>query len=154
MKTKRKNLWLTTMLATLLITTIMGGCKKDDYVDIVGVCPLVVSTIPENLAVNRPTSQVITATFNEQMNPASINQESFIVEGTTAVTGVVTYSGTTATFTPSSALTPNTTYTCRIKTSVKDLIGLTLQEDYVWSFVTGPPFMVTSTSPLNKITKP
>ncbi len=46
------------------------------------------------------------------MDPLTINSATFILmNGTTAVTGIVTYSGVTATFTPSVNLAYNTAYT-------------------------------------------
>jgi hypothetical protein len=145
---------LLTTLALVSVVLIVG-CKKDDYVPIVGVCPEVVSTNPANNAPDVPLNQIITATFNEEMNPVTITQASFTLQqGTTSVAGTVSYTGTTASFTPSSALTPNTTYTGTVTESVKDLMGNALQTDYVWTFVTGPPPppTVISTDPLNLAT--
>ena len=113
------------------------GCKTDDYEATVGVCPLVVSTIPIDKAVDVPLNQVISATFNEKMDPATINQASFIIQqGTTAITGTVAYNGLTATFTPTSPLLPNVLYSGTIKTLAKDLLGQSLMQDYKWSFTT------------------
>ena len=132
MKTKK-------LLTTLAIVTVVliAGCKKDEFVEIVGVCPLVVSTSPVNAATGVPLNQIITATFNEKMNPATITQASFTLQGATPVAGTVSYADSTASFTPSSALTPNTIYTGRVATSVKDLMGNALQSQYVWTFTTG-----------------
>ncbi|HSO88074.1 MAG TPA: Ig-like domain-containing protein, partial [Draconibacterium sp.] len=114
-----------------------SGCKKDDYEATIGVCPLVVSTIPLDKAIDVPLNQVISATFNEKMAPETINQESFIIQqGTTAITGTVAYSGLTATFIPSVPLLPNVLYSGTIKTLSKDLLGQSLMEDYKWSFTT------------------
>jgi hypothetical protein len=95
------------------------------------------------------------------MNPSTINSSSFIVTGASTIAGTLTYSGVTATFTPSVNLTPNTTYVVRITTAVKDLRGNALQEDYFFSFSTGatlqPLVLTTSPTPnetgvvLNKI---
>ena len=143
----------------ILITVVfMSGCKKDDYLAKVGVCPLVVSTIPVNGAVGVPLNQVISITFNEVMNPATFTSESFVLQGTaviagtkaaTVVTGVFTFSDKTVIFTPSSPLAANTTYTGTVKTAVKDLDGNALQVEFVWSFTTGIPPTVTVTDPAN-----
>jgi hypothetical protein len=37
------------------------------------------------------------ATFNEEMNPETINQSSFTLNGTSQIAGLITYSGKTAT---------------------------------------------------------
>src|SRR5207245_875863 len=58
-------------------------------------------------------------------------------QGTTPVSGTVSYSGVTATFTPAGNLAPLTTYTARISTGAKDLAGNPLTTDLVWSFTTG-----------------
>ena len=123
----------------ILIIALISGCAEDNFIETEGVCPVVSSTIPLNGALGVPLRQVISATFNEEMNPTTINSATFVVTEAngTAVAGAVTYSGTTATFTPSSFLKPNTTYVGRIKTGVKDVMGNALQTDYVWTFSTG-----------------
>jgi hypothetical protein len=67
------------MTLPLILVVLMSGCKKDDYKATVGVCPIVVSTIPVNGAVGVPLNQVISATFNEKMNAATITSSSFTV---------------------------------------------------------------------------
>ena len=57
---------LLTTLALILVVRIYG-CKKDEYLAKVGVCPLVVSTIPADKAVGIPFNQVVSTIFNEQM---------------------------------------------------------------------------------------
>ena len=145
---------LLTAIAILSIV-FLAGCKKDDFVGVVGVCPLVVSTNPINGATNVPLTKVITATFNEQMNPLTITGTSFTVqEGSNSVAGTVSYSGTTATFTPTSKLDPSTTFTGKITTSAKDLMGNAIQTDFVWTFSTGAIAYPTviNTDPLNLAT--
>ena len=147
---KTKNLLLT---FAILFIALISGCAEDDFIAPEGICPVVQSTTPVNGALAVPFRQLISATFNEEMDAATINQSTFIItkaDGST-ITGTVTYSGTTATFTPSSPLTPNTTYSARIKTGVKDVMGNALQADYVWTFSTGMLIvpMVSTTDPLN-----
>jgi uncharacterized repeat protein (TIGR02543 family) len=139
-----KKLKLLTILAIVSVI-FFAGCKKDDYKDTVGVCPLVVSTIPADKAVNVPLNQIVSATFNEKMNPATITQESFtLVQGTTPVSGSVSYTGLTTSFAPASPLAPFTVYTGRIKTLAKDLMNNSLQTDYVWTFTTIPQVVLSS----------
>ncbi len=148
------------LLATLAVVWVvfMSGCKKDEYVAKVGVCPVVVSTLPANEAVGVPLNQVISVTFNEKMNPETFTSESFILQGTAViagtkaavvVTGAFTFDDKTVIFTPSSPLAANTTFTGTVKTTVKDLAGNALQVNYVWSFTTGVPPTVSSTDPAN-----
>ena len=145
---KTKNLLLT---LAIMFTAFFIGCAEDDFVETVGVCPVVISTIPANGALGVPFNQIISATFNEAVNPSTISESTFIVKKAdgTAVSGKVSYSGTTATFTPASRLSANTTYTGRITTAVKDLNGNALQADYVWTFATGMIIVpvVTATDP-------
>ena len=145
--TKQK--WLATISA-LVITMMIGGCKKDTFIEKDGLCPLVVSTIPLNNAVNVPLNQVVTATFNEEMDPKSITSATVILSGS-VVSGVVTYTGMTASFTPSNPLIVDHTYIGRITTAVRDLMGNTLQREYVWTFSTGTILspMVITTDPAN-----
>lgn len=127
------------LLAALSVAAVIfiAGCKKDEYQETIGVCPLVVSTDPADNAIDIPLEQIITAEFNEEMDPATIDQESFIIQqGTTSIAGTVAYSGMTASFTPSSSLLPDVLYSGTIKTLVKDLPGQALQQDHNWSFTT------------------
>jgi len=127
------------LLSALIILSavLIVGCQKDDYKEILGVCPVVVSTNPDNLRTGVPLNQVITVTFNGAMNPATITTSAITFQGPGATPGTITYSGLTAAFTPSSPLKPNTTYTGRVNTTVKDKTGNALQTDYVWTFTTG-----------------
>jgi len=147
------------LLATLALASFIfiTGCKKDEYQEKIGVCPVVVSTIPADKAINIPLNQIVTATFNEKMKPETITQTSFTLEQGTiksvalksatevaSVTGTVTYNGVTASFAPALPLLPFTTYTGRVKTSVKDLMNNSLQTDHVWTFTTIPQVISTS----------
>ena len=147
-------------IGAFFLAAIIGGCKKDDYVEIDSVCPVVISTDPADLATGVPLDKIITATFNEPMNPATITPESFILEagakGMAGLAGALTYDGNSATmsFVPTTKLTINTTYTATVKSTVKDLRGNALQEDYVWTFSTGATLapIVISTDPANNAT--
>jgi hypothetical protein len=102
--------------------------------------PTVLSTIPINLQINVKVNQTLSATFSEVMNPTTINNLSFILEqGANNITGLVSYSGTTASFNPTDDLLPNTTYKATIKTLAKNLSGVGLVNDYVWTFTTTGP---------------
>jgi hypothetical protein len=115
--------------------------------------PTVISVTPPNLAVGICPSTAVTATFSEAMNPATINTTTFtLTAGTTPVTGVVTYAGSTATFTPTSALAVSTLYTATITTGAQNLNGNALASNYVWTFTTAaaacaPPTVVSVAPP-------
>jgi hypothetical protein len=144
-----------TIIAMLLIVYLAGCNKKDD---ITGVRPEVVSTNPISDATNSAIGSRISAVFSEAMNPSTISATSFtVMNGTTAVTGVVTYSGTTATFTPAVNLLTATSYSGKITVAAANAAGLGLANDYNWSFTTGgvPDITkptVTLTDPVNNAT--
>src|SRR6478609_2553879 len=164
MKTKKI---LITALAALFSVAFMSGCK-DEKTGKIGTCPLVISTNPANLAINVPLNQIVTVTFNEAMDPASITPAAFTllspgspggrVSGTTRVemSGTLTYNAATFTmiFTPSAKLAPGATYTGTVATVVKDVMGNALQVNYVWTFSTGALVSptVASTDPINNAT--
>jgi|SRR5579871_6096261 len=53
---------------------------------------------------NVPVGNALTATFNEVMNPATVNPSTFTLkQGSTPVSGTVSYIGQTATFKPATA---------------------------------------------------
>ncbi len=131
--------WIIGLLAVFMIQ-----CKKDTYEgETFGVCPEVVSTDPANGNTNVLTNTVVSVTFNEEMNPATLDASTFTVEHAAAkseavnVSGTFSYTENTSTFTPASALMENTTYTGTITTGAKDMAGYSLAENYVWSFTTG-----------------
>ncbi|MEO6190807.1 MAG: Ig-like domain-containing protein, partial [Saprospiraceae bacterium] len=134
-----------------LFGILIIGCLKDEFKEFIGKCPIVISTIPANNAVDVPLNQVISVTFNEKMNPLTINNASLTINGDSSVNGKITYSGNTAYFTPDQMLTSNKLYTGRVTTAVKDSIGNALQADYVWTFTTGTQVvpLVVSTDPAN-----
>jgi hypothetical protein len=113
----------------------------------VPLAPTVISTNPANGASGVSINQQVTASFSRPMNPATITTSTFTLrQGLTNVSGVVSYSGVTATLAPSANLSPNTTYTATVTTGARDLAGLALASDFVWTFTTaaavvplGPP---------------
>lgn len=119
------------------------------------LAPTVTATLPSSGAMGVSVTTSVTATFSEAMNASTLSTSSFtLMQGATAVTGLVTYQGLTATFAPAS-LAPSTTYTATITTAATDLAGNPLATNYVWSFTTGTiadttPPTVTVTNPLNQ----
>jgi hypothetical protein len=148
---KQKNLLL---IITIVLINLITSCANDDFQENIGLCPIVIATNPADGATNVPLNQIITATFNEEIDSSTINSDSFKIVGNTALDGTISYSGVTATFVPSSNLKPNTTYAGTITTSVKDLNGNALQENYVWTFSTGATLQpkILSTTPTDKET--
>ncbi|MGD0829691.1 MAG: Ig-like domain-containing protein [Terracidiphilus sp.] len=104
-------------------------------------------TSPENMDV--PLNQIVSATFSEAMNPATITAANFTLTGPgdTSVSGQIDYAanGNELVFKTSSNLLPSTTYTATITTGVENLAGTAMANNYVWIFQTGTA--VNSTSP-------
>src|SRR4051812_7197305 len=123
----------------LLLVLIGVGCKKVmEEAGLQGVCPVVISASPKDTSESVSLNSKVSATFNEGMNPSTINAKSFtLTQGTTPIAGVVSYTGTTATFSPTNNLTPSTTYTGTITAGVEDVAGNAMISNYVWSFTTG-----------------
>jgi len=118
--------------------------------------PTVISTSPANGATNISVTSTITAIFSETMDTSTIDITTFTLKDSSGnlIGGTVTYSGTTATFTPSTSLNYSATYTAAITTGVKDLAGNAMTSDYVWTFSSGSipdttAPTVISTSPAN-----
>jgi hypothetical protein len=121
---------------------------------VVLIPPTVTSTIPVNAATGVPLNQIVSATFSVPMNPATINSTTFTLTGpgASAVTGLVAYAavGNTLTFTPTANLAASTLFTATITTGAKDLAGIGLAANYVWTFTTGaaivavPPEIVST----------
>lgn len=146
-------------LLLLLVVVFAAGCKKVmEESGLHGVCPVVISTSPKDTSESVSLNSKVSATFNEGMNPSTINAKSFtLTQGTTPIAGVISYTGTTATFSPTTNLTPSTTYTGTITAGVEDVAGNAMISNYVWSFTTsaGPDITaptVTATDPINAAT--
>lgn len=100
--------------------------------------PTVVLTVPADAAIGVAVSGPKTASFSEAMDSTTITGSSFtLVQGIVFISGLVTYSGLTASFMPSVDLAYGTAYTATITTMAKDLAGNALAANKVWTFTTG-----------------
>lgn len=156
MKTIKTGFWMA--IVALLSMVAIPACS-DENVEMVGECPEVIATSPSDGAVGIPLDQIVTVTFNEPMDPATIQPDAFSLEGTAPagarvaeeVEGVMSYNAQdyTLTFQPVAPLNPDFIYTGTVGTQVKNLTGSALQVDYVWSFETGDSVspIVLSTDP-------
>lgn len=141
------------IVATLLVV-FLSGCKDDDP----GIRPTVTSTSPADNAIGIATNSSVTATFSVAMDPATITANQFtLLQGATVITGAVTYSGLTATLSPSVNLEGNKLYTATITTEAKNMAGDALLINHVFTFTTGAAPDVTlpvvsSTDPLSAAT--
>ena len=110
--------------------------------------PVVLSVTPANGAVGINPNSNVAVTFNEAVDPTTINQNTFEFRDGSGnlVSGVLSYDSAsrTATVNPDSALANSATYTARViggttDPRVKDLAGNALANDYTWSFTTADP---------------
>ena len=110
----------------------------------------VTSTSPSSGATGVGTNTVVTATFSDNMNGSTLTTDTFkLSSGGSSVTGSVSTNGNKATFTPSSSLTYDTTYTATITTGAQaaNFAGTTLDSNYSWSFTTASaPIVPTPTA--------
>lgn len=126
--------------------------------------PTVGSASPSNSATNVPTQTngsgnvvtgpLLTATFNEPMNPATITPVgTFTLKETitgTNIPGTVTMNAasTVATFTPTAALGANKGYTATVSTAAKNAAGTAMPNAIAWSFTTNA-VASTAQAPVN-----
>ena len=84
-----------------------------------------------------PATGVVTVTFNEAVEPATVNGGTFLIQG---VSGVVAYDARNfkATFSPANALQENTSYSATITTGITSSDGIHLPDNFQFSFKTGP----------------
>ena len=107
------------------------------------VPPTVFSSVPVDAAVNVGVSEDIRVSFNEAMDPASINGTTFQLRGAdnVVVPAVVTYDSVTntAVLNPNSSLVSGAVYSATVlggTSGVKDAAGNPLGENFTWSFTT------------------
>jgi hypothetical protein len=139
------------ILSVFLIT----GCSSSDDENEHGL-PNVVAVSPQNNSFGvSMNTKTITASFSEEMDPATLTTASFMLEcpAGTPVTGggtVTLAAGNVATFSIPTAtrLPPCELCTATITTGAKDLDGKALAGNFIWTFYTSA-IAVTAVVPLN-----
>ena len=131
------------LLAQTAVTLQMNTVTQPDSVaqTIPGtpdtVAPTVTSTVPVDTAAGVAIGGNIAVTFSEAMDALAVNATNFnLQQGANTVPGTVSYTGTTATFTPAASLAASTNYTATVTTAVKDLAGNALALTKIWTFTT------------------
>ncbi|MEO7954837.1 MAG: ice-binding family protein [Polaromonas sp.] len=178
----RQLMWCTAFLLTAFVAGCGGGGDSGngsvapDAVAMPGAAgtagaassnPTVISSNPGSGATNSQTStngtgnvvtgKVLTATFNEAMQPATVTVPgtfTLTATGGAAVPGVVTMNAanTIATFTPTApALLANTNYTATVSTAAKNTAGTAMPSTIAWSFTTNAVAR-TAQAPVNLLT--
>lgn len=146
----RGRMWSMALLlsAVTLVTAGCGGGGGRDAIlgaTVAKIGPTVTSVAPANKAEGVPNNtKVITAAFSKAMDPATLTPASFTLacpSGTPVTGGVVTYlaAGNVATLTlPATPDLPTSTVCIATVTTVaKDIAGVALASNFVWSFTTG-----------------
>lgn len=104
------------------------------------ITPTVLSTLPDDDAVDVPINTALTMTFSQAMNASTLNDANFTLIGldNIEVQGEFEYTviGNTLVFTPLLPLAIDSPYTATIKTGATDTLGETLASDYIWTFDT------------------
>lgn len=105
--------------------------------------PSILTVIPSDYATGIAITTTVTARFSEAMVTTTIDETSFILTDQTGtpVSGTVAYDGSsyTATFTPATNLSHDTTYMAKVTTAAANLLGNPLEAEKIWNFITGPP---------------
>ena len=130
----------------IVLVVLFAGCKKDDYIEKIGVCFQVIATDPIDAARSVPYDKIVSATFSAKADPATIDESTnfTLQQGGILIEGKVSYTDSTATFAPKKALLPLTEYTGTIKRTVTSTWGNGMQADYVWTFTTMPEVTILS----------
>jgi uncharacterized membrane protein len=122
------------------MAVLLTGCGSDKVFDNNVRGPLSVTTIPANGDTNVSVKQIISATFNKMVEPATVNSATiYLKKGTELIDGALTLGSAqrTAVFVPTEDLDMNTTYQFYVTTGVETPSGETLLADHVTTFTTG-----------------
>ncbi len=97
--------------------------------------PTVVSSSPLDGALDVPLDRLVSATFSEPMDPATLTAITFtLTSAGAAVPGTVSYADSTAVFSPDVDLESDGGFTATITTGANSDSGVALAAEYVWTF--------------------
>ncbi len=132
------NLYVLVLLAVVLSFSLACG-RKGPEAPPDKTPPTIITTSPEDGTQSVPTNiNMLSATFSEELDLATINNQTVVLmQGSSPVSGTVTYSEKSVIFTPAAALSPNSTYTFTIDAGVLDLAGNAMVNKQVCIFITG-----------------
>lgn len=96
-------------------------------------------TFPVANSTDVALNDALVVTVNEPIDPATVNEQNFIVrksDDNTPVEGTVTNVGPNIIFEPAANLDQNTGYTATLTEGIKDLAGNQASDPFSWSFAT------------------
>ena len=134
------NIGMDNTLADNVVWSFTTGTAPVD-----NTAPTVVSAVPslDNTATGVAVNAQISATFSEPVDPATVDNTSFIVTDASdnVVAGTVSIStdNTIATFTPAANFAYSATYKATLTTAITDFAANPLAGNVVWSFTIRPP---------------
>lgn len=138
MRTSSGHMLLVAVLFGLFLSACGGGKDEIAPSSVDTTAPTVIATSPVNGVRLGPSHTTITATFSEDMNPATLTTAAFVVSvDGKPVTGAVSYTYKTVVFTPEKDLDLDKLYTVTITADAKDAAGNALAAPYTWSFTPG-----------------
>src|SRR6266542_1924876 len=123
----------------LLLACSGGGSSSRGDGD-VPVAPHVIQMAPAPGETGVALATQISATFSEDMDPASFTSGTFVVSSALGpVAGTVNYAARTATFTPHDQLPAGTTCTVNLSSGIRNAAGTATAQQASWSFSTLTP---------------
>ena len=103
MKIKHAKIFQGSVFLVAVVVTLLAACGGGSDSPGDTTAPTVTATIPLNGASGVGVHTTLSATFSEALNATSVGDTSFtLMHGASSVAGTISYSGTTATFTPAS----------------------------------------------------
>ncbi len=122
---------------SLLVMSLLSSCAGSGD-ESTPVLFGVVSTTPANNATDVPLGNLVTVTFNEDVEPATLVDAISVSSLAGNLPGVISYNYTTrtATFTPGTPFAPLTDYTVTVAAKVKSVSTERLTTPYVFGFRT------------------
>ncbi len=111
--------------------------------------PVISQIEPGENATGVPRGAVVRAVFSEPIEASTATTGTFRLDGpgSTAVSGSVSASGSTITFTPGAPLEGETAYTATVTTGIHDRAGNALESPRSWSFTTAGQSPVANAGP-------
>lgn len=125
-------------VSPIVVANIPGSGSIPGVPEVVFIA--VVGISPKNLAISQSLQQSIIVTFDEVMNPATVNSDTFTIKGpdNMSLSGEISpdSTGKIWTLNPTDPLKLNTKYQIMVTTNAKGISGNSLAEDFFASFTT------------------